>query len=207
MMAASSNSSRAGDQAISRAVAAHSKTAAPCTRRPMRLTASSCPNSCKHGRTRPHQQPVEIARAHHPGEAIEAARQHVGQREADLDHAVQQGDLGQGEAANGAEAVEQRPDPDELDAGDQQHAQRLHDDRGAVLQLRAQRDCQVAQVKPKAVAHARGCPSAIHRYPPCTTIRRAQRPSSQRPSATSARVQHAWCSSTKPACAAGMSPV
>src|SRR5262249_57023757 len=68
-------------------------------------------------------------------------------------HSVDQRDLGQGPTTKRAKAREQRPDAQELDAGKQQVADALHDERRPVRELRAHRDAQIPGVHAEEVAH------------------------------------------------------
>ena len=96
---------------------------------------------------------IEIAVAHGIAEPVEATRKCVRERKGDRDHAINQRHFRQQPAAQISEAGEQCPDAQKLDRCDQQMAKRLKDEVGAVLELPAQRDREIAKIKSERIEH------------------------------------------------------
>jgi hypothetical protein len=95
----------------------------------------------------PQQHPVEIAGLDElRAEQIEAARQRVREREADVDHTVEERDLRQRPWQQVAEPVEHRPDAEHLDGGGDEVPDGHQQERRAILHLRADRHADHSSV-------------------------------------------------------------
>ena len=73
---------------------AHTITPSASTIRPRRLQHELLAHELQGGRARPEQQPVEVAHPDRQPEAVETPAEGVREREAQVNEAVQEGDLG-----------------------------------------------------------------------------------------------------------------
>src|SRR4029078_778448 len=112
----------------------------------------------ENGRPWSNEETIEISRLHKLlTEEIEAARETVGKRERDADHAVEQRDVAELPPFETPKAREQRPDADEVGDRRRKRADGSRDARRRILAVRPNRGRDVTAVQPERVPA----------YPPC----------------------------------------